>query len=92
VAKKRKTANISAESFRFRLKLLSLAKRKSLKQIHTEAGVDPRHTRDIIARGKNPTFLLLERLLKPQGISVLRFTGDIKSFAIFLKKEIHNGT
>ena len=87
VGKKRKTADITAMSFKYRLELLAAAKSKSIKQIHNEAGVNPRHTRDIIARGKSPTFLLLERLLKPQGISILRFTGDIKSLALFLKKE-----
>lgn len=92
MGKRRKTANISAMSFKLRLDLLAAAKGKTLKQIHTEAGVNPRHTRDIISRGKQPTFLLLERLLKPQGISILRFTGDIKNFALFLKKESSNGT
>ncbi len=87
MAKKRKTADLSAADFNYRIHLLAKAKNKTVKQLHEEAGVNPRHTRDIISRGRNPTFRLLERLLKPQGISILRFTGDIKSFALFLKKE-----
>tara|TARA_R100000951_G_scaffold116670_1_gene129714 strand:- start:334 stop:609 length:276 start_codon:yes stop_codon:yes gene_type:complete len=90
MAKKRKTADISALSFKYRLSLLARAKNKTLAEIHREAGVDPRHTRDIISRGKSPTFLLLERILKPQGISILRFTGDIKNLALFLKKEMNH--
>ena len=91
MGRKRKTADISAASFRYRLQLVAEAKNKSIKQIHEEAGVDPRHTRDIISRGKNPTFRLLQRLLTPQGIGISRFTGDIKSLALFLIKESKNG-
>ena len=91
MGRKRKTADISAASFRYRLQLVAKAKNKSVKQIHEEAGVDPRHTRNIISRGKSPTFRLLQRLLTPQGIGVSRFTGDIKSLAIFLIKESKNG-
>jgi|TARA_R110002110_G_scaffold52381_1_gene152503 transcriptional regulator with XRE-family HTH domain len=90
VTRKRRTADLSAADFRYRLHLLAKAKNKTVKQIHEEAGVNPRHTRDIISRGKRPTFRLLERILKPQGISILRFTGDIKSLALVLKKENHN--
>ena len=91
MGKKRKTADITAMSFKYRLELLAAAKSNSIKQIHNEAGVNPRHTSDIISRGKSPTFRLLQRLLTPQGIGISRFTGDIKSLAIFLIKESKNG-
>lgn len=91
MGKKRKTADLSAVDFKYRLHLLAKSKNKTIKQVHEEARVDPRHTRDIISRGKSPTFRLLERLLKPQGMSILLFTGDIKSFALILKKEKKNG-
>ena len=47
-------------------------------------------TRDIIARGRNPTFRLIRRLVEPQGLSVACFVGDIKTLVITLKKEKDN--
>ena len=90
MGRKRKTADITALSFRHRLALLCKAKGKTLKQIHEEGGVVPRHTRDIIARGRNPTFRLIRRLVEPQGLSVACFVGDIKTLVITLKKEKNN--
>ena len=90
MGRKRKTADISAQSFRHRLALLCKAKNKSIKQLHEEGGVVPRHTRDIIARGSNPTFRLIQRLVEPQGLSVACFVGDIKTLVITLRKEKEN--
>ncbi len=85
---RKKRADITASSFKHRLLLVSTAKGVSLNKIHKMAGVNPRHTRDIINRGKPPTYSLLKRLLTPQGLSIACFVGDIKNLVMILKKEI----
>ena len=82
---KRKTSDLSSLQFRFRLHLVAKAKGITIKKLHEQGGVNPRHTRDIISRGRNPTFKLIRRLIEPQQVSLAAFCGDIKTLVANLK-------
>jgi len=82
---RRKTADLTATEFKFRLMLVAKTKGITIKQLHKDGEVSPRHTRDIISRGRNPTFKLIRRLVEPQGVHVAAFIGDIKTLVANLK-------
>ena len=88
---RRKTADITAHEFRFRLSLLAKAKGLTINKLHEVAGVQPRHTRDIVSRNKSPTFKLIRRLVEPQNITVAVFIGDRKTLATSRKRGANNG-
>ena len=88
---RRKTADISAQEFRFRLLLVAKSRGITLNQLHRDAKAHPRHTRDIISRNKNPTFKLIRRLIEPQNVTVAAFIGDLKTLAMSLTQGERDG-
>ena len=82
---KRKTTYLTSSEFKYRLWLVAKARGMTIRQLHKEGEVNPRHTRDIVSRGKSPTFKLIRRLIEPQGVSLTAFCGDIKTLVANLK-------
>lgn len=78
-------------SFRHRLSLVATARGITVNQLLRDAGVQAPDIAHIVKRGHPPTYVLIKRLMAPQGVPSATFLGSLKNLAMFLKKEIEDG-